>query len=99
MEGSTLSSRARINPDAPVWTYLTRVKEKGLKELQEIFMGVCHVKDLPGKASMDLGSSTYRFHSEDCSREIVIYGINYGPYAPLERVTNAVNFNLEQIRH
>ncbi len=86
------------NEKEPFWSYLTMVTEAGLKELNEIFASVCHVKETPGPAPAELGSTTYRFQTADCGREIVIYGVNYGKYEPLDRVTNAINFNLVQYK-
>jgi hypothetical protein len=88
----------RENPDAPLWAYLTMVQEAGLMELNKIFASVCNVNETPGKAPAELGSCTYRFQTADCGKEVMVYGLNYGGYAPLQKVTNAINFNLVQYK-
>lgn len=83
------------NPSAPVWAYLTKLREAGITSLHETFDELCDVRAEPERNANDAGSVTYRWATGRCSREVVITGVSYGHgYASLQLVTNIVNSNL-----
>jgi hypothetical protein len=85
------------DPKAPLWAYLTKVKAGGVSQLNEIFAAACKLGAAPAAGQGDMGSETFRFHTDACTKEVVIYGISYGDYKAFEQVTHIVNGNLEPV--
>lgn len=79
------------------WGYLTKVKPEGVAQLTTVLEEACGIEEKGSPQGHDLGSETFRFHTAACDKEVVIYGIDYGKYAALQRVTLIVNGNLEPI--
>lgn len=84
----------RAAPDSAGWAYLTVVKDKGLNELHSIFDKVCDLKGEPPASGGGEGEMTIRFDTGRCRREIVVYGIDYGEFRELDKISDAINLNL-----
>lgn len=83
-----------LQPGRPQWTYLTQVTPAGLEQLHGMFASVCGVEGQPPAGGRDLGTLTIRWQNDDCGREVTIMGVEYGDYAPLQRLSDVINGNL-----
>lgn len=84
----------RRDPAAPAWSYLTQVKDAGLRKLEATFDGLCGLRGQPPTDAAAEGAVTYRWSTSACAREVVVQGVSYGDWAPLAEVPNIVNGNL-----
>lgn len=83
------------NAADPSWIHATKVKQEGISRLVQIFESLCQVADEKQGGNADGGTVTYRFETTACGREVIIHGVNYGQFYPLESVATIVNSNLE----
>ena len=82
------------DPAVPAWSYLTQVKPEGVAALRTLLEGVCSVEATPRRSENAVGSTTFRWELPTCSREVVIVGVDFDAYAPLEKLQGVVNANL-----
>ena len=86
--------QTRQESGALFWSYLTQVKPEGISALKQTFNALCGVKTTPQRNANDQGSTTYRWQTEACAREVLITGVSFGDYALLQEISTLVNSNL-----
>ena len=74
------------------WGSVTRLRPEGVRELGRLFTELCDASE-PVMAN-DSGSTTYRVHIEDCSRQFVITGVPEGRLARMRDVHDIIHRNI-----
>jgi hypothetical protein len=80
------------------WALVTTLNKGGLNELKTLLADHCRIIESPTEGLSSKGTLEFIFNVNECSRKIVIYGVDYGRYAELQKVSSLINSNLDPIK-
>lgn len=80
-----------------IWMFITTIKKEGITQLIQIFNQCCSIYVSADQDENSAGSSTYRFHTDVCQKEVLIRGVSFGKYKKLKDIDNIINTNLNPV--